>query len=337
MYYCRSIMPDIRKRDQTLKNDNGRAVQDDGLSINPDILDAKGLENLYRKFESYSTSLEKQPLSSHTVRAYQVRLQHFLGFLGERLADYPDALSNHHTRDYIARDFKQHLKIRMKSSPQTVNAYLTAIDSFYRFLGLGKAKATREDLPHLAPQALTSKEQKEFLRAIERSPSTRDRALAMLLLNTGIRISECAALNIDDILLSERKGIVKIRSGKGGGYREIPLNSQSREALQNWLIERQNKHQHTDDSALFLSLRGSRLSVDSIDHAIRKLAAEAKLEAVSAHTLRHTCLTNLVRQGNDMVLVAQIGGHKKLETTMRYSLPTKYDQEAAMERITVEY
>ncbi|MBX9720134.1 MAG: tyrosine-type recombinase/integrase, partial [Candidatus Obscuribacterales bacterium] len=299
-------MPDTRKRDPTLRNDGDRAVREGGLSINPDILDAKGLENLYRKFESYSTSLEKQPLSPHTMRAYQVRLQHFLGFLGERLADYPDALSNHHTRDYIARDFKQHLKIRMKSSPQTVNAYLTAIDSFYRFLGLGKAKTTREDLPQLAPQALTSKEQKEFLRAVERSPSTRDRALAILLLNTGIRISECAALNIDDVLLSERKGIVKIRSGKGGGYREIPLNSQSREALQNWLTERQNRH-HSDDPALFLSIRGGRLSIDSIDHAIRKLAGEAKLEAVSAHTLRHTCLTNLVRQGNDMVLVAQIG------------------------------
>ena len=153
---------------------------------------------------------------------------------------------------------------------------------------------------------------------------------------TGIRISECAALNIDDIFLTERKGVVKIRSGKGGGYREIPLNSQCREHLDAWLAERQALALDLVP-AFFISNRGNRLSIDAIDHAIRKFADSAKIPNVSAHTLRHTCLTNLVRSGNDIVLVAQIGGHKKLETTMRYSLPTIYDQQAAMEKIVVEY
>jgi integrase/recombinase XerC len=204
-------------------------------------------------------------------------------------------------------------------------------------LGLSKAKTKREELPHLAPQALTQKEQKDFVRAIERCPSARDRAIAILLLNTGMRISECAALAVDDVLVSERKGLLKIRDGKGGAYREIPLNSHCREAIQNWLTERSRLYSNNLDPAFFISNRGCRLSVDSIDHAIRKLAKEAKLEQVSAHTLRHTCLTNLVRQGNDMVLVAQIGGHKKLETTMKYSLPTVFDQEMAMEKIQVDY
>jgi len=59
--------------------------------------------------------------------------------------------------------------------------------------------------------------------------------------------------------------------------------------------------------------------------------------AVSAHTLRHSCLTNLVRRGHDLVLVAEIAGHKRLETTRRYSLPTEGDREAAMESLRVEY
>ena len=53
----------------------------------------------------------------------------------------------------------------------------------------------------------------------------------------------------------------------------------------------------------------------------RRLGEEADV-AVSAHTLRHSCLTNLVRRGHDLVLVAEIAGHKRLETTRRYSLPT---------------
>ena len=295
------------------------------------------LRDLHKRYESYILSLKKQPLSPHTVRAYQVRMQHFLGFLGENISQYKDALTNSDTRDYVARDYKLYLKQELKSSPQTVNAYLTAIDSFYIFLGLGKVKAKREDLPNLAPQALTQKEQKDFLRATEDCKSTRDQALATLLFYTGLRISECAALNIDDIALSERKGLVIVRAGKGGGYREIPLNSQCRDALQKWIANRKKKFKDNLDPAFFISNHGHRLSVDGIDHAIRKLAKAARLEGVSAHTLRHTCLTNLVRAGNDMVMVAQIGGHKKLETTMRYSLPTKFDQETAMEKIQVEY
>ena len=53
--------------------------------------------------------------------------------------------------------------------------------------------------------------------------------------------------------------------------------------------------------------------------------------------LRHTCLTNLVRQGEDLVMVAEIAGHVRIETTRRYSLPSKADRQAAMERMDVEF
>ena len=68
---------------------------------------------------------------------------------------------------------------------------------------------------------------------------------------------------------------------------------------------------------------------------IRQLGQDANLE-LSAHVLRHTCLTNLVRGGNDLVLVAEIAGHKRLETTRRYSLPSLEDRERAMEGLHVD-
>ncbi len=58
---------------------------------------------------------------------------------------------------------------------------------------------------------------------------------------------------------------------------------------------------------------------------------------MSARVLRHTCLTNLVRRGNNLVLVAEVAGHKRLETTRRYSLPSLEDRESAMEGVHVEY
>lgn len=318
-----------------VRKSNALPAQDEEFSA-PAISNPKALLKLLKCFENYQEALKKLPLSPHTRRAYETRLQHFLGFLGSRLEEYPEALTDPHARDYVTRDYKQYLKLKIKSSPQTVNAYLTAIDSFFVFLGLGKAKTVRETLPQLAPQALTPKEQRDFFRAIERSKRPRDRALATLLLNTAIRIRECSDLNLDDVLFTDRKGILKIRDGKGGCYREIPLNSLCRITLKEWLDERRRKFPGSSDESFFLSNRGTRMSVDSIDHAIRTLAKDAKLLDVSAHTLRHTCLTNLIRDGVDVVLVAQVGGHKKLETTMRYTLPTVTDKVAALERLPVD-
>jgi site-specific recombinase XerD len=100
--------------------------------------------------------------------------------------------------------------------------------------------------------------------------------------------------------------------------------------------ERNKRFSHISDPAFFLNTSGKRLSARSIDLIIRRIGADAHLE-LSAHVLRHTCLTNLVRSGNDLVLVAEIAGHKRLETTRRYSLPSLEDRASAMEGLRVEY
>ncbi len=75
-----------------------------------------------------------------------------------------------------------------------------------------------------------------------------------------------------------------------------------------------------------------RLSARAIDMVVRGLAADAGLE-LSAHLLRHTCVTNLVRAGTDVVLVAELAGHRRLDTTRRYSLPSEADRDAAVEAL----
>jgi site-specific recombinase XerD len=83
-------------------------------------------------------------------------------------------------------------------------------------------------------------------------------------------------------------------------------------------------------------MRGQRLSIRAIDLILRRLGRDAGV-TLSAHTLRHTCLTALVRNGNDLVLVAEIAGHRRLETTRRYSLPSARDRERAMDGLRVDY
>lgn len=91
----------------------------------------------------------------------------------------------------------------------------------------------------------------------------------------------------------------------------------------------------TGVDALWLSRSGKRMSSRAVDLLVRRLATAAQLE-LSAHVLRHTFVNNLIRSGADVVLVAEIAGHRRLETTRRYSMPSHADKDAAVEAVLVE-
>lgn len=246
------------------------------------------------------------------------------------------ALSELAVRDWAVRDYKRFVKAK-KWKPTTVNQALAAIDNFYRSRGVARPEVAREELAQVAPRALESDEQRTFLRMVEQSPIARDRAIVLMFFYTGLRLSELAGLDEDDVAVSARRGRVTVRSGKGDQYREVPLNSACRTAMADWTIERSIllEADGTDHAAWWLSRTGTRMSPRGIDLVVRKLAKAAGL-SLSAHVLRHTCVTNLVRSGVDVVLVAEIAGHRRLDTTRRYSLPSEADRDAALESVIVE-
>jgi len=288
------------------------------------------------RLAGYERWLETQPLAASTRRAYRAHARRFVEFLASWPGEGGSPLTNSHARDYAVRDFKSYLKTVRRAKPASVNLALAGVDHFYRYLGAGKPDVRREELAQAAPRALSPDELRRFLRAVERCPSVRDRAIALLLINTGLRIGECAALDVDDLAVSARKGRVVVREGKGDAYREVPLNAESRGALDAWLAARRVQLNSREEPALFVSRKDARLSTRALDLVIRALAREAHV-ALSAHTLRHTCLTRLVRGGADVVLVAELAGHRRLETTRRYSLPSQADRQAAMESLKLEY
>jgi site-specific recombinase XerD len=294
-------------------------------------------EEIHQAISNYCSWLETQPLAANTRRAYATQVSRYSEYLLERLegqSGHP--LQDAYARDYAARDYKLLLKTAHHVKPTTVNLALAALDHFYLYLGLGKVKVRREELPRQAPRALDIAEQQALLRAMERTGSVRDRAMMMLLLYTGLRVGEVAQLDLADLAISARKGMVIVRSGKGDSYREVPLNAPLREILMTWKQTRTEKYPNTSDTAFFLNRQGRRMTTRAISMVVEKIGKEAGLE-ISPHVLRHTCLTNLVRNGNDIVLVAQIAGHRRLETTRRYSLPSEQDGALAMERLPIDY
>ncbi len=134
--------------------------------------------------------------------------------------------------------------------------------------------------------------------------------------------------------LSARKGILRI-VGKGEKVREIPIHPDLRAALTGWLDERSD-WPGADTPALFLNQRGGRLSVKGAHDIITAIATAAGLEDedVTAHVLRHTFATRLVRGRTDLVIVAELLGHARLETTRAYSRPTRQDAIDALELLT---
>ena len=232
------------------------------------------------------------------------------------------------------RDYKRHLKAVERWKPASVNLALAALDSLYTQLGLGRPVVRREDLPARAPRALSEEQQRRLLRMCDRA-SARDRAIAVVLLYTGLRLAELVALDVDDLRMSARKGLVVVRSGKGDAYREVPLNALVRQVLDEWLKER-GQRKVGGESALFVGRSARRLSKRSVDDVVRGLGEDAGVK-LSAHILRHTFLTRMVRQGSDLVLVAELAGHRRLETTRRYSLPSDADRLLAVENLQIDY
>ena len=292
-----------------------------------------------RRYEGW---LASQPLADRSRDAYLAQVRSFIEWL--TASDHGgEALSDSRGRDLAVRSYKRHLKTKRKWAPTSVNQALAAIDNFYRSLGLGRPEVPREGLAQVAPRALEAEEQRAFLRAVERCPSPRDRAIATVFFYTGLRLSELAALDVGDVSMSARRGRLRVRSGKGDAYREVPLNSVCRAALAEWMIVRARQLstlavlEDVEDemNALWLSRTDARMGTRAVDLVVRRLAKDAGVE-LSAHVLRHTCITNLIRSGADVVLVADIAGHRRLDTTRRYSLPSEADRDAAVEAALVE-
>ena len=238
------------------------------------------------------------------------------------------ALGDGSVRVWAVRDYKRFLKTKRRLSPASVNQALAAIDNFCCSRAVGRPDVGRQPAAQAAPRALDGENQRRMLRAVDRWPVARDRVIASMLLQTGLRLTEIADPQLDDVAVSARKGAVTVRSGKGDVFRRVPLNSACREVLSEWFTECRQllDTKNTECEAVWASRLGRPMSSRSISSVLSRLADDAGIEGLSPHVLRHTFVTNLIRSGKDLVLVAELAGHRNLDTTRRYSLRTGHTQ-----------
>jgi len=177
------------------------------------------------------------------------------------------------------------------------------IDEVARILDLAESGA-----------ALSSEHQKKF----HEHTSLRDLAILTLFLGTGIRVSECVGLDLEDIDF-EINGFLVTR--KGGNQAILYFPDEVADVLKRYLEERvRQEPQPGQENALFLSLQNRRITVRAVQNMVKKYAVQAAplKKRMSPHKLRSTFGTNLYRETGDIYLVADVLGHSDVNTTRRH-------------------
>jgi site-specific recombinase XerD len=290
--------------------------------------------------DQYIKFLEANDKSRATVMTYQGELQKFKAWVDEQ-----GLTSLLEVTPIDVQEYRRDMLI-LKRMPATINKALVVIKNFYRWcVDEGTMKSNPADNVKLverqqqAPKWLERPEQLRLKRAVLQEKNQfnrlRDIAAVMLMMGAGLRVEEVVDLTLDDIEMGERRGKVVVREGKRGKYREVPLNSEARKALKEYLDVRSNNNHAASHNAFLLGQRGP-LVTRALQHIVEKYGQQAKIKDVTAHRLRHTFCHELVAAGERLDVVARLAGHKSINTTALYTTPGEKDLANAVEKISWE-
>lgn len=291
--------------------------------------------------------LEERDRSAGTIKKYTQAVARFLAWY-EHEEHAPLQLSALTPITLIG--YRNNLQYEQHKSTNTINVQVSALRSWcdwmteqgylaadpaahVKLIG-GETASSRKGLKSAQVNALLRQAQ------LSRDP-TRNYAIVQVLLQTGIRLSECAALTFEDVTFGERSGILRVRAGKGNKARSVPLNASAREAVAAYVAPRLGTEKQSVKAVakgwpkpkapeahapIFLSQKGGALTTSAMGQMIAELvkaAGELVPEETSAHTLRHTFARSYLAQyPGDVVGLATLLGHSSLDTTRLYSQPS---------------
>jgi integrase/recombinase XerD len=275
--------------------------------------------------------LRQMRVSQNTVSGYRDAFRLLLRYASGRLKKVPSDLALEDLSPPLVIDFLDHLERGRGNTTRTRNNRLAAIRSFFHYVATSEpAHALRCQRMLAIPQKRARKTAIEFLQREEAEalvaapdPSSwlgrRDRTLLLVMLQTGLRVSELTSLRGNSVVLGA--GAHVRCEGKGRKDRCTPLRRDAIAALRAWLGEQRPDPQ----DPLFPSSRGGRMSRDSVERLVAKHARAASSKCppmaeknVTPHTLRHSAAMDLRERGVDLSVIALWLGHESVETTQMY-------------------
>mgnify|MGYP003299845393 FL=1 len=255
-------------------------------------------------------------LSSNTVESYKRDLLKLVKYLQELgITSYSE------TTESVCSSWIGNL-FAANNNPKSIQRHLSSAKGFFKFLLKNQIiESSPFDLisgpkaaKHL-PDVL-SPEDVEVLMNFKPSNNLeiRDLAIIELMYSSGLRVSETSAVNLNDF--EEDMQFLRVL-GKGSKTRLVPIGRFAKQAIQNWLIERQKIHIISD--ALFVNLKGGRITTRSIQLRLKRLALKQGLPPVYPHMLRHSFATHMLESGGDLRTIQELLGHSSLSTTQIYT------------------
>jgi tyrosine recombinase XerC len=265
-------------------------------------------------------------LAANTSVAYARDIEAFASSI-EKRRGRPARVS-----DLDVREVRAHLaELHGELAASSIGRKLSALRTFAEFCrreGLLEENAValirRPKVGRPLPVALPVEDIGTLIDAPQRPGAIglRDRALLEVLYGAGLRVSEAVALDLDDLRQDSRAGsTVRVRSGKGGKQRLVPLGRKAAEALAEWLAVRSELLRPASPAAaVFLGHRGARLSTRVARELVYRRCEETGARAVvGPHGLRHSFATHLLQSGCDLRTIQSLLGHASLSTTQRYT------------------
>ena len=255
-------------------------------------------------------------LSSNTANSYKrdlLKLSSYMESLG--IASYSKITDDIGT-GWIGSLFSSN------NNPRSIQRHLSSAKGFFKFLKknsiiesspfeLVNAPKTPQYLPDvLSPEDV---EQLLSLKPVD-VLEIRDLAIVELMYSSGLRVSESANIDLNDF--EEEMSFLRVL-GKGSKTRIVPLGRYAINAIQNWINEREKYSEKS--KALFINLKGSRLSVRSIQLRLKRLALKQGLPPVHPHMLRHSFATHMLESSGDLRTIQELLGHSSLSTTQIYT------------------
>lgn len=262
-------------------------------------------------------SLERR-LSPHTASNYRRDLEAAAGIFASEGIDAWSAVDTQHVRMLLAQRHRAGL------APRSLQRLLSALRAFYRFLeregeaernpAVGvEAPKTRRRLP----ATLDTDQMARLLEIGDDKPETvRDRAIMELFYSSGLRLAELVALGMHDVDTGD--ATVRV-TGKGAKTRVVPVGRHALAAIRAWLRLR-GQLAAADETALFVSRRGRRISPRTIQSRVRRWAIAQGIPAdVHPHMFRHSFASHLLESSGDLRAVQELLGHANISTTQIYT------------------
>jgi integrase/recombinase XerC len=288
--------------------------------------------SLSRAIEGFASYVaDERRFSPRTVEAYRKDLGRFADFWERTFANQPAGRTPLSKVDTLAvRSYMAHLH-RDRLANRSLARHLSTLRSFFRWacreghLEKNPARGLPSPrIPRTLPRAMTLPDTERLLSVEEDEGFVpeRERALFELLYAAGLRVSEAAGLDLDDVDLASR--LVRV-TGKGSRQRIVPFGESAGEALRAYLPSRDALAHRAAQGAgagepLFVNVRGGRLTPRSMARLLkRRLRAAGLPEEISPHALRHTFATHLLQAGADLRAIQELLGHASLSTTQKYT------------------